>query len=668
MTTTTTKPRDEPGEKQCNACSKEFPKDKFSKKQWLGSVTKQRRCKGCVESNGKITSVSKKPSYLTMDEEEEQEKQQEQQQQQQQQQRKSKKKTRKAPTYAGNQQERCYKPNTNNNSFMGIHGIQAKLAMDMCAWCGKTEEKEQLLECSACKNILYCNTKCYKLAYPEHKLVCEQMKKDRKQAKKEGQKILRKGEKKFTTGALSEASGTGSFFINITPIHNTPSTPGSGSGDFCIVSYTGELRGNEQPGEYFASDTSRDAIRTLMGSQGFQMYYQHMQEVCIKERGTFHRSELYSNVDELNPIDQFLLSCGPFNDIDRAKLVLPYVLHMISVSVSGLKPDGSIPTIGDIKVRGYGLNAIEWAARRGNYDIAEWLATDSRTKVLLTRTDSAPVAWACYTNQVELARMLVVKYGVNSHATTECVFANKPPAHLASENGKLLALKFLIEECHHDILEYDTFGQDMRASLRRNNPKWTSVAGCVACDEYAKEKGVEGEIIRSKIKRRQNEVSTTVARQQQQRSSSTSSLEENLSEALRRLEIVGGREDGHKNYNDADDGDDDEDSVKYLTELLAVADARCELKQYNQAGGLYYRAYYAAQCQSDTIMNTNRTIFPIAHKMIQSWMKSNDEHYIKQAFGMAKQNCMEPGHPSYIEQDMIEVGKIMKKKGIKMEP
>mmetsp|Transcript_52095 Transcript_52095/g.58233 ORF Transcript_52095/g.58233 Transcript_52095/m.58233 type:complete len:360 (+) Transcript_52095:212-1291(+) len=84
MTTTTTKPRDEPGEKQCNACSKEFPKDKFSKKQWLGSVTKQRRCKGCVESNGKITSVSKKPSYLTMDEEEEQEKQQEQQQQQQQ--------------------------------------------------------------------------------------------------------------------------------------------------------------------------------------------------------------------------------------------------------------------------------------------------------------------------------------------------------------------------------------------------------------------------------------------------------------------------------------------------------------------------------------------------------------------------------------------------------
>ena len=31
--------------KLCNACSEDLLKDKFSKKQWLGSVTKQRRCK-----------------------------------------------------------------------------------------------------------------------------------------------------------------------------------------------------------------------------------------------------------------------------------------------------------------------------------------------------------------------------------------------------------------------------------------------------------------------------------------------------------------------------------------------------------------------------------------------------------------------------------------------
>jgi len=267
--------------------------------------------------------------------------------------------------------------------------------------------------------------------------------------------------------------------------------------------------------------------------------------------------------------------------------------------------------------------------------------------------------------------MLVVDYGVNSHATTETVFANKPAAHMASENGQLLALKFLIEVCHHDIFKCDTFGDDIRASLRRNNKAWTSVAGCVACDEYAKEKGVEGISNRSgATRRRQNEASSTVARQQQP---SSSSLEDNLSEALRRLEIVGGREDEKEDNNDddGDDDDDDDDPANYLTELLAVADARCELKQYNQAGWIYYRAYYAAMHSPSPdgsfIMN-NPTIFPIAHKMIQSWMKSNDKYDIKQAFGMAKQNCMMPGHPSYIEQDMREVEKIMKTKGIKLEP
>ena len=59
MTITT---KDEPGEKQCNACSKEFPKDKFSKKQWLGSVTKQRRCKG--EFLNIYIYISRRPTEL----------------------------------------------------------------------------------------------------------------------------------------------------------------------------------------------------------------------------------------------------------------------------------------------------------------------------------------------------------------------------------------------------------------------------------------------------------------------------------------------------------------------------------------------------------------------------------------------------------------------------
>eukprot|EP00536_Pseudo-nitzschia_multiseries_P002244 jgi/Psemu1/5176/gm1.5176_g len=87
---------------------------------------------------------------------------------------------------------------------------------------------------------------------------------------------------------------------------------------------------------------------------------------------------------------------------------------------------------------------------------------------MVRRPDSAPVAWACYTNKVELAKLLVRK-GADSHATTENVFGHKPPTHLASENGQLLALKFLVE----------------KSSLRRNNKMWASNDGCVACDNYA---------------------------------------------------------------------------------------------------------------------------------------------------------------------------------------
>lgn len=59
---------------------------------------------------------------------------------------------------------------------------------------------------------------------------------------------------------------------------------------------------------------------------------------------------------------------------------------------------------------------------------------------MLTRKDSAPVAWACYTNRVELAKMLV-EHGADSHATYDAVFGEKPPAHLAAENDQLLGVE-----------------------------------------------------------------------------------------------------------------------------------------------------------------------------------------------------------------------------------
>jgi hypothetical protein len=435
--------------KICSACSQELPKSSFTKRQWM--CRNERRCNGCVEAGNEI--VGARPAAAAH-----------------------------APTNTGNRKKNRNKPKpVRAGRHEALHKpsdpeaeFTAAIAGAFCSWCGKAEETEPLMLCENCQNIQYCSRACQKAAWPEHQHDCEKLRQDRKSTKKE-RKERRRREKEGAL-SISEASGVGSFGYNSFPEAN-----------LILISTRGELRGDEQPGTFYASPAAEQNLKRIFGNK-IAVLEQKMAEDSISKRGTFERTEYLSDITELHPRDQFLLACGTLNDIDAAKKILPLVLHLISIS--GRKPDGSVPDITDITVRGYGLNALEWAARRGNFEIAEWLVTDPRTKIMAKRADSAPVAWACYTNRVELARMLIEKGGVDSHATTDVVFGKKPPTHLAAENGSLLALKFLVEECGHDIFKRDTQGMNIRTSLRRHNRAWRDVAGCVAADEYAKSKGV----------------------------------------------------------------------------------------------------------------------------------------------------------------------------------
>jgi len=168
---------------------------------------------------------------------------------------------------------------------------------------------------------------------------------------------------------------------------------------------------------------------------------------------------------------------------------------------------------------------------------------DPRTKIMMTRTDSAPVAWACYTNRVELARMLV-KHGANSRATTRVVFSYQPPLHLAGDIGQLLAVWYLVEECGHDIHDTrDNLGLDTRASLRKYNKVWEQNPGCIAVENYAKSKGVDGNIVRmSKKKMEEVESANKNNITRQKKKEDELSLMETLAGALKQLEVAGGRE------------------------------------------------------------------------------------------------------------------------------
>jgi len=142
--------------------------------------------------------------------------------------------------------------------------------------------------------------------------------------------------------------------------------------------------------------------------------------------------------------------------------------------------------------------------------------------------------------------------------------------------------------------------------------------------------------------------------------------EKELQLTLMKLEQVGGTEE------DPDDNDDDDNNNKnhtdpeyYLDELLAVGDARYNLEQYDKAGSIYYRAYYITMHKGNCINNPET--FPVAHKMIQSWSKSNTEHYLKKGHGMAQQTLMMPGCPNYIRKDKITIEQAMVQKGIPVE-
>ena len=130
-------------------------------------------------------------------------------------------------------------------------------------------------------------------------------------------------------------------------------------------------------------------------------------------------STKFSQLSDLPPPMAFLVACGAANDTNQARKTLDE------------HHDAALRDVTQLRLPGAGFTALDWAARKGNFEIAQWLATDARTRGL-TRT-GAPVGWACYTNHVELAKMLV-GYGADVHAT-DVVFWTHAHALMAPGRG-----------------------------------------------------------------------------------------------------------------------------------------------------------------------------------------------------------------------------------------
>ena len=184
----------------------------------------------------------------------------------------------------------------------------------------------------------------------------------------------------------------------------------------------------------------------------------------------------FSQLSDLPPPMAFLVACGAANDINQARKTLDE------------HHDAALRDVTQLRLPGAGFTALDWAARKGNFEIAQWLATDARTRGL-TRT-GAPIGWACYTNHVELAKMLV-GYGADVHATDVVFWTHAHALMAAAENGQLLAIKWLVEEQGVDIRMESRPGRGILAAINRARfqGQETLPAGHVACAHFAREKG-----------------------------------------------------------------------------------------------------------------------------------------------------------------------------------
>lgn len=149
-----------------------------------------------------------------------------------------------------------------------------------------------------------------------------------------------------------------------------------------------------------------------------------------------------------------------------------------------------------------------------------------------------------------------------------------------------------------------------------------------------------------------------------------------LADALEKLEAAGGKQwlqeistpmiHPGENYEDDDDaGLPSKKPHHYLKELLNVGDVRYQLGQYVEAGSINSRAYYATMNTPGASLNDPST-FPVAHKMIQAWLKSDNGELLNMAHGMAEQSTMMPGCPSYIFQDFKDSAAAMRMKGMRV--
>jgi len=118
---------------------------------------------------------------------------------------------------------------------------------------------------------------------------------------------------------------------------------------------------------------------------------------------------------------------------------------------------------------GTGFTPLEWAARKGNASVIETLVRDCGADPRV----GTPILWACFTNRLEVAKLLD-RLGASASAVTE---SGESALHYAARNGSIECLDWLLNQKRLDPLATDHAGQTPldHAELATALPKYNDV-------------------------------------------------------------------------------------------------------------------------------------------------------------------------------------------------
>jgi hypothetical protein len=258
----------------------------------------------------------------------------------------------------------------------------------------------KLLSCGACKNVNYCSSGCQKSDWKRHKKECAKMKDVYDRAKEVESTSIKPGFNIEYTVAMKQMQA--------------------------VMAVT----------EYGSSELTLSPFPERMPH-------------CLRGKGATSSYSprgddiVFRKIEDVHIGVQFLIHCGFFNNLEKAQELLPALL--LSLTPPRL--------LCDLRFHGSNLNALEMAAREGNFAICEWLVTDERTKKHFIHTrhldpeslGEATVAWSAYTNHVSLCRMLVAN-GCDPRRSNDLVFRSTPPLFMAAQAGALQAVQYLVDE------------------------------------------------------------------------------------------------------------------------------------------------------------------------------------------------------------------------------